>query len=154
MAEAPPLAYFDTSALVKRFVGESGTLHVRRLLRRHRVISSVLLQVEIVAALRRRRTDGVLSQAAVDRILRRVRSDSSAWELVPIADEVIELARGCVLEHPVRTLDAIHVASAESVRREGLRLPFVTADTRQAATARARGLDVIEVRSDASRPSA
>jgi len=54
VAESAPLAYFDMSALVKRYVAEPGSDAVRRLLRNHRVVSSVLLRLESVSAVRRR----------------------------------------------------------------------------------------------------
>jgi len=144
VADELPPAYFDTSALVKRYVVEEGSLHIRRLLRRYGVISSVLFPVEICSALRRRKLEGAVHGAALDRMLDRVRSDAASWRLVAVADEVLALARDRVLEHPLRSLDAIHLASAESIRREGIVLPFVTADARQAAAARAVGLDVID----------
>jgi predicted nucleic acid-binding protein len=90
----------------------------------------------------------VLSEAALKRLLDRVRSDAASWSLVAVADEVLALAHDRVLEHPLRSLDAIHLASAESIRREGVVLPFVTADVRQAAAARAVGLDVIDAVAD------
>ncbi|HJW68263.1 MAG TPA: type II toxin-antitoxin system VapC family toxin [Candidatus Binatia bacterium] len=151
MAEALPPAYFDTSALVKRYVVEEGSLHVRRLLRRYGVISSAVFHVEIGSALRRRKTEGRLSAAALKRVLDRIRSDAASWSLVAVADEVLALARDRVLQHPLRSLDAIHLASAESIRREGVVLPFVTADARQAAAARAVGLDVIDAVADRRR---
>ena len=144
MAEALPVAYFDTSALVKRYVVEEGSLHVRRLLRRHGVISSAVFHVEIGSALRRRRTEGAVSDAILKRVLDRIWSDATSWRLVAVVDQVLALARDRVLEYPLRSLDAIHLASAELVRREGIVLPFVTADVRQAAAARAVGLDVID----------
>src|SRR5262245_66669065 len=77
-------------------------------------------------------------------MLHRVRTDVASWRLVPVADEVLALARERVLEYPLRSLDAIHVASAEAIRRAGLALPFVTADVRQAGASRALGLEVID----------
>jgi predicted nucleic acid-binding protein len=144
VAEALPQAYFDTSALVKRYVVEKGSLHVRRLLRRYAVISSTMFHVEMASALRRRKEEGAVSSATLKRLADRVRSDAASWRLVAVVDEVLALARDRVLEHPLRSLDAIHLASAELLRREGIALPFVTADVRQGAAARAVGLDVID----------
>lgn len=152
MAEGRGFAYFDTSALVKRYVVEDGTLAVRRLLRRYGVISSAIFQVEICSALRRRKFEGLVSDAALDRVLRRVRSDAASWRLVAVVEEVFALARDRILEHPLRSLDAIHVASAEAVRREGMALPFVTADARHAAAARTLGLEVINPVGSPARP--
>ena len=138
-------AYFDTSALVKRYVDEPGSLEVRRLLRARRVMSSVLLRVEVLSAPRRRREEAELSARAFARLLRRVEADDASWQLVPVSDEIVAAARSRVLQQSVRTLDAIHLASAEALHREGLRIPFVTADARQADSGRAIGLDVVPV---------
>ena len=146
MAEvAVAYAYFDTSALVKRYVDEPGSREVRRLVRARRVMSSVLLRVEVLSVLRRRREEAVLSARAFARLLRRVEADDASWQLVPVSDEIVAAARSRVLQQSVRTLDAIHLASAEALHREGLRIPFVTADARQADAGRAIGLDVVPV---------
>ena len=146
MAEvAVAYAYFDTSALVKRYVDEPGSLEIRRLLRARRVMSSVLLRVEVLSALRRRRDEAVLSARAFARLLRRAGADDASWQLVPVSDEIVAVARSRVLQQSLRTLDAIHLASAETLHRVGLRIPFVTADARQADAGRAIGLDVVAV---------
>jgi predicted nucleic acid-binding protein len=138
-------AYFDTSAIVKRYVEEPGSLEIRRLLRTRRVVSSILLRLEVLSALRRRRDEAVLSGRAFMRLLRRVEADDASWQLVPMSDEIVATARSRVLQQSVRTLDAIHLASAEALYREGLRVPFVTADARQADAGRTIGLDVMAV---------
>lgn len=138
-------AYFDTSALVKRYVSEAGSLAVRRLLRSRRVVSSALLPVEMTSALRRRRDQAALSQRTLARLLRRLEADDASWRLVPVSEEILAAARSRVLQHAVRTLDAIHLVSAEEIYREGLRLPFVTADACQAEAARVIGLDVVGI---------
>jgi predicted nucleic acid-binding protein len=143
--EADAYAYFDTSAFVKRYVMENGSRTVRRLLRSHRVVSSVLLGIEVRSAVRRRRDERAITPRAYTRLMRRIATDEQAWSQVPVSDAVLAIARSTVVSHPVRTLDAIHVASAETLARSELRLPFVTADARQAAAARAAGLDVINV---------
>jgi predicted nucleic acid-binding protein len=145
VADAPPLAYFDASALVKRYVVEPGSTAVRRLLRTHRVVSSALLRLEVVSAVRRRHAEGGLTETQQRRLLRRIEADDVSWELVPAVDEVVEAARRLLLAHRLRTLDAIHLASASVLIAEGLHLPFVTADRRQAEAGRVAGLEVIEV---------
>ncbi len=146
MADAfPSFAYLDTSALVKRYVTEPGTSVVRRLLRRHRVLSSALLPVEIVSAFHRRRSDGALSEAAFNRLQARAVADGQSWQLVALADDVLAAARRWVLTYGVRTVDAVHLASAELVYEAGVQMPFVTADGRQAAAATARGFAVVRV---------
>jgi predicted nucleic acid-binding protein len=145
VAEGAPLAYFDTSAVVKRYVAEPGSDAVRRLLRNHRVVSSVLLRLESVSAVRRRHAEGQLTDTQQRRLLRRIEADDASWELVPIGDDVVEGARRLLLAHPLRTLDAILLASASLVAAEGVPMPFVTADHRQADAGRLAGLEVVEI---------
>jgi predicted nucleic acid-binding protein len=68
-------AYFDTSALVKRYTDEVGRRQVLQLLRQHECVASALLPVELRSALRRRVTDGTLEVAQVPAILKRVAAD-------------------------------------------------------------------------------
>lgn len=143
MAEPARFAYFDTSALVKRYVREKGSLAVRRLLRSHCVVSSALLGLEIRSALHRRHREGALMGAALRRVERRVAADEAAWQQITVGVEVLDEARGQVARFPLGTLDAIHLATALIARREGLEVPFVTADRRQAVAARAQHLEVV-----------
>ncbi len=66
-------AYFDTSALIKRYVDEPGRPEVLRLLRKNQCVVSAVLPVEVRSALRRRvgfdakRVPGILKRLAADR---------------------------------------------------------------------------------------
>ena len=126
-------AYFDTSALVKRYVDEAGRRKVLKLLRQHECVASAVLPVELRSALRRRVTEGTLEAARVPEILRRVSTDRAYWTLVEVGAEVLGTAEKLVAVHPLRTLDAIHVASAQ-LFAAGVSQPdlmFVSADKRQ-----------------------
>ena len=135
-------AYFDTSALVKRYVDEAGRREVLQLLRRHECVASAVLPVELRSALRRRVTEGSLGSARVSEILKRVAADRAYWTLVAVGTEVLGAAEKLVAAHPLRTLDAIHVASAQ-VFAAGVSesdLMFVSADKRQIEAAAVIGL--------------
>jgi predicted nucleic acid-binding protein len=142
----PPLAwaYFDTSALIKRYVEEPGRGPVLQLLRRHACVTSAVLPVEIRSALRRRVSEGTLDAAALPGILRRVAMDRAYWTLVEVASEVLVSAEALAAAHPLRALDAIHVASAQLVagRLAPTALTFVSADARQSAAASALGMTI------------
>ena len=135
-------AYFDTSALVKRYIDEVGRRQVLQLLRRHECVASAVLPVELRSALRRRVTEGTLEAARVPEILKRVAADRAYWTLVGVGAEVLDAAERLVAVHPLRTLDAIHVASAQvfaaGVSASGLM--FVSADKRQTEAAAVIGL--------------
>ena len=135
-------AYFDTSALVKRYVNEPGRREVSQLLRRHQLVTSAILPVEVRSAVRRRASEGTLDAARVPEVLRRLSKDRPYWTLVDVGSEVLAAAEALVGTYPLRTLDAIHVASAQLFRSRVM-LPdfiFVSGDERQTAAAGAVGL--------------
>jgi predicted nucleic acid-binding protein len=135
-------AYFDTSALVKRYVEEAGRRDVLQLLRRNDLVTSAVLSVELRSGLRRRVADGSLAAARLPAILKHVASDRQYWTLIDVGTEVLATAETLVGAHPIRTLDAIHVASAQlfAARLSIPGLTFVSADKRQMETAVAVGL--------------
>ena len=135
-------AYFDTSALVKRYMNEAGRREVLQLLGRHECVASAVLMVELGSALRRRAAEGTLDAARVPEILSRIAADRDYWTLVEVGAEVLRAAETLVAGHPLRTLDAIHVVSAQlfAARTLSPHLLFVSADRRQTETATAIGL--------------
>jgi len=116
--------YLDSSALVKLAVREPESEALRRYLRRRRpLVSSALARTEVARALL------PLGPEAVRRgqdVLARV-------DLIRIGDRVLNAA-GAMLPVDVRSLDAIHLATAQQL---GADLSvIVTYDGRMAATAR------------------
>ena len=139
-------AYFDTSAVVKRYVLEAGSLQVRGLLRRHDFLSSAVTPLEILSALGRRRQSGELSEKNFAAAVRRVGSDRARWELVELGVLVLNRAEEIIQGQPMRALDAIHIASALVVQTStGLHIPFVTGDGKQHEAAGRMHLNVIWV---------
>jgi predicted nucleic acid-binding protein len=134
--------YFDTSALVKRYVDEAGRREVLQLLRRNQCVTSAVLPVELRSGLRRRVAEGSIDAARLPAILKHVAADRPYWTLVEVGTDVLAGAETLVAAHPIRTLDAIHVASAQlfAARISMPGLTFVSADKRQTETAVAVGL--------------
>ena len=101
-----------------------------------------MLPVELRSALRQRVTEGTLEAAQVPQILKRVAADRAYWTIVEVGTEVLLAAEKLVAVHPLRMLDAIHVASAQ-VFAAGVSvadLMFVSADKRQTEAAAVIGL--------------
>ena len=137
-------AYFDTSALAKRYVAEAGRRDVLQLLRRHEVATSAILPVELRSALRKRVAEGALDDRRVRQILGRVATEREYWTLIAVTGDVLAAAEMLVAAHPIRALDAVHVASAQIFRKR-LSIAdflFVSADRRQADAAGAVGMAV------------
>lgn len=142
---AAPWAYMDTSVLLKRYLEESGTAEARQLLRRYRVVSSAITPVEATSALWRRRALGDVAEADLLAILRRLAEDRSHWEFVDLTTEVLDRAENVVQRAGVRTLDAVHLASALTIQTANGRrrqAQFITSDARQRDAAAGLGLRV------------
>lgn len=135
-------AYCDTSALARRYIDEPRRAELQRLIARRRIVSSVLLPLELQSAVARRVHQGKLATVAQPRLLERIAQDRQYWTLVDLAD-AMSAAESLLEAHRVRTLDAIHVASAQvfasQIRSD---LIFVTADRRQEQVASSVGLRV------------
>jgi predicted nucleic acid-binding protein len=140
---AAQFAYFDTSVLVKRYVREAGSKRAAELLRRYRFLSSAIVSLEALSAFSRRKAAGELSERSFDAILSRMRSDRDYWELVEPSAAVLNRSEEMINKAKVRTLDALHIASALMFQDlSGLRVPFITADERQREGAQLVGLQV------------
>jgi predicted nucleic acid-binding protein len=98
--------YLDTSAFVKLAVEESETAALRQFLaeRASRRVSSTLLRTEALRAVRHLGPDAL---ASVREGLRRV-------DLVAIDDRILDAA-GTLEPRVLRTLDAIHLATAMAI---------------------------------------
>ena len=144
-----PFAYFDTSALIKRYVNEPGRREVLQLLRTTSCVVSAVLPVEVRSALRRRVADGTLNERQVAVISRRLAADRAFWTVVEASREVLAAAERLAAAHPLRALDAIHVASAQvfAARLGSPAFIFVSADIRQTAAAAALRLDTSPIES-------
>lgn len=102
-------AYIDASALVKLFKVERETAAFRAALADWPVqVASELIRVEAVCTARRLGGEDVLQRA--DAALERI-------NLVPISQEIIELAIGAHTP-PLRAMDAIHLATALWMRED------------------------------------
>ena len=137
------ILYLDTSALVKLVHREEGSGQVRDAFgRAEAVAASVLARIEVHSALARLAREG-----ASDEVLRGwLSAFSTLWAgMARISmDRAADAACGLCLRHPLRALDAIHLASALLLRAEGLEVVFATWDARLAAAARQEGLPVLE----------
>jgi predicted nucleic acid-binding protein len=139
-----PFAYFDSSVTAKRYLHESGSARAAQILRRYRLISSRLTTIELPSVFKRKLQNGDIDAQAYAAILKKLKSDRSRWELVAVTEAVLDSAESLVKDYDVRTLDAIHLASATVVaERLGKKLQFVTADFQQREAASQLGLNVV-----------
>lgn len=128
--------YVDSSALLKRYVDEPDSDLAEQLLRSDPVlVTSWITAVEV-----RRNLARLATAAELIQLRQLVNADLDTMALVS-ADQVVCEAAAEIAEHlGVRSLDAVHLASAQRLGVSGL--GFLTFDLRQAQAARALGFMV------------
>ncbi len=123
--------YLDSSALVKLLVREKETTAIRAYVAaRPSWASSILASVEVMRAVQRRAPDRLAEM-----------EDALSGMTVIACDRRIALAAGRVPPPSLRSLDAIHLASALELGSD--LEAVVTYDDRLADAARALGLPVV-----------
>lgn len=139
------MIYLDTSALVKKYVFETGTDEVRNLLNKeHNVITSKLTYAEVCASFARKQREGNLGKGAYDRIWESFLNDWEVFTLVEVREEIFPLIHKLTKSHSLRSADAVHLASALWVGYEiGRPLLFVASDGLLLSAASSEGLEVI-----------
>lgn len=135
------MRYVDASAVLRLLFGEAGSTVPLRM--DQRLVSSRILEVEAFRAVDRARILGDLDDAQTALKRKELTDFMSMIDLAAVNDSVIDRAMGSFAVN-LRTLDAIHVATAEVVAGEapGEPLEFWTHDERQAIAALSRGLTV------------
>jgi predicted nucleic acid-binding protein len=141
------LIYLDTSALIKRFVNEKGSPLVQSLMRQSEPVATAkIAYAEIFAGFARKFREGHLPKVSYALACRQLERDWQSYVRVELQDDVLFLARDLIQRHPLRGFDAVHLASALSLKTalsEGI--TFAAADTRLLRAAAAEGLEVLNV---------
>lgn len=140
------MIYVDTSALIKRYIQEAGSSAVRALLAQATPLATATLAyVEMFATFYRRQRDGHLTASQSARLAAHFESDWRSYIRVPLHDDILRLGRNLARAHPLRGADAVHLASALSLRDTlGEAVRFVAADHRLLSAAAAEGLEPLD----------
>jgi uncharacterized protein len=136
-------AYIDTSVLLRVVLGEPGPLRQWRSI--ELAISSELIRVETLRSIDRARMLAALEDADVAERRESALSLLDGFHLARIDRQVLARAAD-PFPTLVRTLDAIHLATALLVRAEHEDMVFATHDAKLGLAARALGFSVIGLR--------
>ncbi len=136
--------FLDTSALVKRYHRESGSEQVNAIFddQSNVLIISELAIVELASALQRKRNRGEITVRALNDALAQFDNDVLSDLIVAnFLSDFIRRARDLVLQHGLRTLDALQLTAALEFR--ALAPVFVCADDTLCQAASNAGLSVL-----------
>jgi uncharacterized protein len=139
------ILYLDTSSLVKLYVSEKETPATKQLVGAMEVIAtSRLAYVEARAAFARKRRERGVGPKDYRNIVQNLDNDRESYFVVDISDTLVKMAGQLAEKHALRGYDAIHLASALTLRREGDQpVAFSCFDGRLSVAARGEGLKII-----------
>jgi predicted nucleic acid-binding protein len=136
--------YWDTSALVKQFVEEAGTsdaVVLRANPPPH--ATATIAYAETFSALRRRVREATLKESQYDEVIRRFLREWPSYVRVNLDEAVLGRSRSLLERYTLRTLDALHLASAIDLQ-EHLDEPsiIISADIQLLKAASAEGIAI------------
>ncbi|MGH9843991.1 MAG: type II toxin-antitoxin system VapC family toxin, partial [Blastocatellia bacterium] len=102
--------FFDSSALVKRYAQETGSVWVETVTSRHYVFLARITQVEVIAAVERRKRIGTLSAAQASSAITAFRAHfSTEYALIDVSRSLIGQAADLAEIHGLRAYDAVQL---------------------------------------------
>ena len=135
--------YAESSAVLAWLLDEASGPQVReRLAREEWVVASDLTLIECDRVLLRAAALGELTEAETADRHAHLTSAAAHWHLLRIGPEIVERARRPFPGDPVRTLDAIHLASALLARSALAGLELLSLDDRIRKSAQRLGLQL------------
>lgn len=140
----PPNLYAESSAVLIWLLGETGGDEVRQSLQTAQlVMTSDLTLVECDRVLQRGQTRGMLSVSMVAQTRSMLNSVTEHWTIFSIDQEVVDRARRAYPQEPLRTAEAIHLATALMARNLVTELALLSVDERIRNNAEHLGIDLL-----------
>jgi predicted nucleic acid-binding protein len=140
------ILYVDTSALVKLYVEESGTLEVlSRVELAEAVATALVTYAETRAALARHRREGGMTGADLRRAVRELDREWRTYNVVDLSDSLVHSAGALAERYALRGYDAVQLAAALELRAVGSPVEFCAFDARLNRAARRERLVVSDV---------
>lgn len=143
--------FFDTSALAKRYIQETGSSWVSQICEdedNNSIFISELTEIELVSAICRRAKGGTLTSAVAQIAIDDFDADlNEQYFPVEAAHNIITVARRLVESYALRGYDAVQLAAAIECNRERIFLgpspiTFVTSDNELLDATKREGLTV------------
>ena len=134
--------FLDTSAFAKRYVLEEGSDSVVALCQQaDNLVVSVICLPELISTFSRLVREKRLAKADYQKLKADTMADLVDVDICQITPVILASVVSLLESHPLRAMDALHVACALAVAPDR----FVSADYRQLAAARKAGLVIVDV---------
>jgi len=139
------MIYLDSSALVKRYVEETGTNSVKSILSTAgEIATSKLTYPEILSALMRKHRTGEIAKKLLQDIVARFEKDWNHVLVLEFHNDLLQIVKFLIEKHSIKAADAIHLFSALWVKLSSkIDVTFVASDLNLLKAAQAEKLQII-----------
>lgn len=135
--------YFDSSALLKRYLNEKGDAKVRGLFdKSERIFVSAVTHVECASAFQRLLQTKFIDKSEYERLTTEIAIDFPFFETVPFDEDVKQIALRVIEKHPLKPLDSIQLASLIYIAEEVE--SFVVCDNKLKKCSKEEGFKIID----------
>lgn len=124
--------YFDASALIKRYIQETGSARVDHMFGEPDALlcTASLTYAEVYATLHRLRRDSLLRATDLTRLTSAFESDWRAMAILEFTHETRRLIPKTIAQVGLRGADLVHLVTALAFNGPGVPFTFLTADKR------------------------
>lgn len=139
------MIYFDSSALVKRYLKEDGTEVVKSILRAEKMIgTSKLTYPEMFSAFMRKFRTAEIGEKHLQSVIDTFETDWAHFFVIEFHDELLQRGKELIERYPLKAADAVHLSSALWLElTTKANLTFLTSDDTLVKAARAENLRVV-----------
>jgi len=139
------MIYFDSSALLKRYLKEDGSESVNAILLSEKtIVTSKLAYPEILSAFMRKHRAGELVGKSLRSVIDQFESDWKHFFIIEFHDDLFPTMEALIEKYPLKGADTVHLSSAlwlEQTSREDVK--FVASDLNLLKAAESENLHVI-----------
>ncbi len=132
--------FFDTSALMKRYINETGSDKVDRLMdSAEMIVVSSVTYLESLSTVRRLLKENILDFEDYQTIRKNLKEDFKYFVVIKFDSEIETTTIDLIDQYQLKTLDSIQLASAI----HNIDCDFVVSDARLIKAARRKGMKVV-----------
>jgi predicted nucleic acid-binding protein len=139
------MIYLDSSALVKRYLKETGTDVVNSIILSSKAkATSKLSYPEILSAFARKHRTNEIGNGLLHSAINKFESDWIQLYVIEFSDEMLQPIKQVSQRYPLRAVDTVHLASALWLRSSTkVDVTFVASDSRLLEAAQRENLQIV-----------
>ena len=137
------ILFFDTSALIKRYVSEAGSQKVDELFdTASQIVISPITKIESISCIRRLQEENLISVEDFNRLKNEIEFDFKFFTVLSLHQTIEDKAISLIEKYQLKTLDSIQLASCLS--QKDIIHSFVVSDTKLKRCALSENINVID----------